>query len=125
MPAKPAIGTITKIYSCKNWWNFFGKMAYLFCGPVEDGRPPSNLVVLLDDGGGPPLGDEGSQLGLPRQLDDVPVQEEPGQKVLHLVSLLGAAHVQHQDTGLGLLLASGLFWGRLGCRALKAGIPDA
>ena len=97
-------------------------MSYLFCGPVENGRTSSDLVVLFDDGGSPPLGNQRSQLGLPWQFDDVPVEEQPCQEVLDLISLLWAAHVEHEDPCLGLLVR---LRSRLSRSALEAGIPDA
>ena len=42
----------------------------LLLGPVVDGRPAADLVVLLDDGGRPPLGDQRTQ---PRLRVDTPL----------------------------------------------------
>ena len=42
----------------------------LLLGPVVDGRPAADLVVLLDDGGRPPLGDQRTQ---PRLQDKHPL----------------------------------------------------
>ena len=59
-------------------------LTYLFLCPFVDWRPSPDLPVLFHNARCPSLGDPGTQTVLEWELDDVLVQEQPGEEILSM-----------------------------------------